>query len=255
MLYSDCPDTVSILYIAGGMKKNIEDMNFAEGEMLLIDKPYGWSSFGIVAQFKKWTKAKIGHAGTLDPLADGLMICCTGKWTKKLTGLIGLDKEYTGIIRIGEQTATYDLESIPEQKVSVDHITEPMIKDCILAFTGSITQYPPIHSAIKQGGKPVYELARQGKEVTIQPRQVFIHAFEITQVSLPDIHFRIHCSSGTYIRSIANDVGQALHVGGYLRKLTRTKIGEYSLTDALNMHELAQHFGSAMKVRMIEPKG
>ncbi len=236
------------------MKKKIEDMHFDEGELLLINKPYGWSSFGVVAQFKKWTKAKIGHAGTLDPLAEGLMICCTGKWTKKLTGLIGCDKEYTGIIRLGETTATYDLESYPEHATSVDHLTLEMIAEKIKDFTGSIIQYPPIHSAVKQDGKPVYELARLGKKVTIQPRQVVVMNFEITNLNLPDLHFKINCSSGTYIRSLANDLGSALGVGGYLKKLVRTKIGEYHLEDALQIPELTEYFGSSMKVRVIEPK-
>lgn len=229
-------------------------MSYADGEMILIDKPYGWSSFGVVTQLKKWTKAKIGHAGTLDPLASGLVICCTGKFTKKLTALIGLDKEYTGIIRIGETTPTYDLESLPENKQDISHITEEMILQAVEKFKGEITQFPPIHSAIKQEGKPVYELAREGKEVVMKSRQVLIHEFEITKIALPEVHFRIACGSGTYIRSMAFDLGATLGVGGFLQSLRRTKIGEHCIEDAYNMDELKAYFGSAMNIREISPK-
>ena len=207
------------------MKKKVNELNCDEGELLLMDKPYGVSSFAIVSQLKKWTKAKIGHAGTLDPLASGLVICCTGKWTKKLTNLIGLKKEYTGIIQLGERTATYDLESIPFDKKETAHLNEEKILAAVQQFTGVITQFPPIHSAIKQEGKPVYELAREGKEVIMKSRQVEIFRFEIMQINLPEIHFLIECGSGTYIRSIANDIGEALGVGGYLKMLRRSAIG------------------------------
>ena len=229
-------------------------MSYADGEMILVDKPYGWSSFAVVTQLKKWTHAKIGHAGTLDPLASGLVICCTGKFTKKLTALIGLDKEYTGIIRIGETTPTYDLESLPENKLDIAHITEEMILQAVEKFKGEITQFPPIHSAIKQEGKPVYELAREGKEVVMKSRQVMIHAFEITKIALPEIHFRIACGSGTYIRSLAFDLGAALGVGGFLQALRRTKIGEHTIEDAYTMEEMTAHFGTNMNIREISPK-
>lgn len=236
------------------MKKKITELNFADGEMLLLHKPYGWTSFGLVTQIKKWTKAKIGHAGTLDPLAEGLMICCTGKWTKKLAGLIGLDKEYTGIIRLGETTPTYDLESLPENLHDISSISEENILEQIEKFKGNIIQYPPVHSAIKQEGKPVYELARKGVEVTIQPRQVSIYQFDLVKKDGADIHFIIRCSSGTYIRSIANDVGKALGCGGYLKKLCRTAIGDFRLEDAYTVDELAEHFGSRMNAKIIQPK-
>lgn len=236
------------------MKKNFAELHFAEGEMLLLHKPYGWTSFGLVTQLKKWTKAKIGHAGTLDPLAEGLMICCTGKWTKKLNDLIGLDKEYTGIIRLGETTPTYDLESYPENLQSTTHITETSILEKIEGFKGAILQYPPIHSAIKQEGKPVYELARQGKEVHIQPRQVSIHQFDLLKQEGADLHFLIRCSSGTYIRSIAHDLGQALGCGGYLKQLCRTAIGEYRIEEAYTVDEMSEYFGSRMNAKIIQPK-
>ena len=236
------------------MKKNLEELNCDEGEMLLMDKPYGWSSFAVVSQLKKWTKAKIGHAGTLDPLASGLVICCTGKWTKKLTALLGLKKEYTGIIQLGETTATFDLESVPENKKDLDHITNEMILQAIEQFTGDITQFPPIHSAVKQEGKPVYELARQGKDVIMKSRDVHISRFEITKIELPEVHFLIECSSGTYIRSIAKDLGEMLGCGGYLKGLRRTAIGEYRIEDACTIDEMKTFYGSEMNVRIIVPK-
>lgn len=236
------------------MKPDIGSLHFQEGALLLLDKPYGWTSFGLVTQLKKWTKAKIGHAGTLDPLADGLMICCTGKFTKKLTDLIGQDKEYTGIIHLGEVTPTYDLESVPEQHQDSSHITQDVVQQILPNFTGVIQQYPPIHSAIKQGGKPVYELARKGAEVILKPREVTIFSFEIEAYHFPDLHFRIRCSSGTYIRSLAHDVGQALGCGAYLKRLTRTAIGEHFLQDAYTVTELSSHFGSTMNAKIIQPK-
>jgi tRNA pseudouridine55 synthase len=235
------------------MKKNLAELDFAEGEMLLIDKPIGWTSFAVVAQLKKWTKAKIGHAGTLDPLASGLMILCTGKFTKKLSTLIGLPKSYTGIIHLGETTPTFDLESIPTNQKDISHISADHVSEVIEKFKGDITQFPPIHSALKQAGKPLYELARQGKEVIVQSRSLHISTFNITQFDIPDLHFLISCSSGTYIRSIANDVGEALECGGYLKSLTRTAIGEHHIEDSFTIDEMAYHFGSKMNARIILP--
>jgi tRNA pseudouridine55 synthase len=235
------------------MKKEISSMQFADGEILLMDKPYGWSSFAVVSQLKKWTKAKIGHAGTLDPLASGLVICCTGKFTKKLTELIGLSKEYTGIIHLGETTPTFDLESLPQDKKDITHLNEEIILKAVEQFKGAITQYPPIHSAIKQEGKPIYELAREGKEVIVKSRNVTIFKFEVTKIDLPEIHFLIECSSGTYIRSIAKDVGEALGCGAYLQGLRRTKIGEYAIEDSFSIDEMAVVFGSKMNARIILP--
>jgi tRNA pseudouridine55 synthase len=236
------------------MKKDLQHLQYADGEMLLINKPYGWTSFGVVTQIKKWTRAKIGHAGTLDPLASGLVICCTGKLTKKLGELLGMKKEYTGIIHIGATTPTYDLESLPENLKEFQHITEAEIEAVRKTFMGEITQFPPIHSAVKQEGKPVYELARKGKEVIMKSRQVTIEEFEITSIALPEIHFRIVCSSGTYIRSIANDFGARLQCGGYLQQLMRTAIGEHRLENAYTIEEMGAHFGSVMNARLIVPK-
>jgi tRNA pseudouridine55 synthase len=235
------------------MKKALSEMNFADGEMLLIDKPLGWTSFAVVAQLKKWTKAKIGHAGTLDPLASGLMILCTGKYTKKLTALIGLPKAYEGIIHLGASTETYDLESLPTSQLDVSHIEVNTIENALINFRGNIEQFPPIHSAIKQDGKPIYELARQGKEVVVKSRQLNISAFDILAYHAPELHFYIACSSGTYIRSLANDLGNSLGCGAYLQSLRRTEIGEHNISNSYTIHEMADYFGSKMNARIILP--
>lgn len=208
-----------------------------EGGVLLLNKPYRWTSFDAINKIKWLLKAKIGHCGTLDPLATGLLICCTGKFTKKITEYQRLPKEYTGIIHIGATTPTYDLESQPADFKPYEHITQEQIREAVKQFTGDIMQRPPIHSAIKKGGKRAYELARAGKEIELEARPVTISEFEITAVQLPEIHFRVACSTGTYIRSLAHDLGQALGCGGYLQALTRTKIGQFHLEDALTPEE------------------
>ncbi len=213
------------------LKPTIEELK--EGGVLLIDKPYKWTSFYAISKVRKMIHAKIGHAGTLDPLATGLLICCTGKFTKKITDYQQLPKEYTGVIRLGATTPTYDLESEPEDNKEFDHLTEEQIRAATEQFTGTIQQVPPIHSAIKKDGKRAYELARKGEEIILQPRNITISEFEITKILLPEVHFRVSCSTGTYIRSLANDFGAALGVGGYLYDLRRTKIGSFNVTDAL----------------------
>ncbi|MFA6057948.1 MAG: tRNA pseudouridine(55) synthase TruB [Taibaiella sp.] len=209
-----------------------------EGAVILIDKPLRWTSFDALNKLRWLVKMKkIGHCGTLDPLATGLLICCTGKMTKKITEYQKQEKEYTGIIHLGAVTPTYDLESEPEQQQPFEHLTEDEIMAATAAFTGDILQTPPIHSAIKKDGKRVYELARQGIEVKLEPRAVNIKTFEITKIALPEVHFRVVCSTGTYIRSLANDFGAALGCGGYLQELRRTKIGDYSVDDALTVDD------------------
>jgi tRNA pseudouridine55 synthase len=235
-------------------KQALEQIPFLEGATLLIDKPYGWTSFAVVAQLKKWTKAKIGHAGTLDPLASGLVICCTGKSTKTLGQLMGLDKEYTGIIRLGATTPTYDLESAPENIQSTLNYQEEELLAIRDTFLGNIEQFPPIHSAIKQDGKPIYEKARKGEEIVVKKRQVMIHSFELEKINLPELHFRIRCSSGTYIRSMAHDFGQKLGCGAFLQALRRTAIGDFHIDAAYTIAEMGQHFGSVMNARIILPK-
>lgn len=217
--------------------------DFAEGQVLLIDKPYDWTSFDVVRKVRNLIRIKkVGHAGTLDPLASGLLILCTGKFTKKINEYMAREKEYTGTFVLGATTPTYDLESIPENKVRIDHLTVDAIYAATKPFIGEIMQIPPAHSAIKVQGKRVYELAREGKEVKLEPRKVTIKEFEITRIDLPEVDFRIVCSTGTYIRSIAHDFGQELKVGAYLSSLCRTRIGEFYLKDAMSLEEFEENF-------------
>jgi len=208
---------------------------------LLIDKPLQWTSFDVVRKIRYLTRVKkVGHAGTLDPLATGLLILCTGKFTKKINEYMAREKEYTGTITLGATTPTYDLESKPENFRSPENISEEKIKSTTNSFLGEIMQIPPTHSAIKVEGKRVYELARKGKEVKLEPRKVFIKEFEITAIELPCVHFRVVCSTGTYIRSLANDFGEALTCGAYLSSLCRTRIGEFKIEDALSVGQFEE---------------
>jgi tRNA pseudouridine55 synthase len=216
------------------------------GQTLLIDKPLKWSSFQAVNKLKyslknKYglpKKFKIGHAGTLDPLATGLLIVCTGKSTKTISEIQGQVKEYTGTITLGATTPSYDLETEVDATFPTEHITEALIQESTKQFLGEIDQKPPVFSAIKKDGKRLYEHARAGEEVEIKTRKVTMHEFEITRIALPEIDFRIKCSKGTYIRSIAYDFGLALQSGGHLTALRRTKIGNYSVDNAV----LPTHF-------------
>jgi tRNA pseudouridine55 synthase len=211
------------------------------GTVILVDKPYQWTSFDVINKLRRPLKAKLGHAGTLDPLATGLLIVCTGSFTKKITEYQQLPKEYTGIIHLGATTPTYDLESEPTDVKSIDGLTQEMLLKATEPFTGNIQQVPPIHSAIRKGGKRAYEYARAGQELVLEPRPVTISSFEITAISLPEVHFRVTCSTGTYIRSLAHDYGQALGCGGYLQELRRTKIGSFSVDDAPGVEEWMTH--------------
>ena len=211
---------------------------FEEGRVLLIDKPLDWTSFDVIRKIRNTIRIKkVGHAGTLDPLATGLLIVCTGKFTKRINEYMAQEKEYTGTITLGATTPTYDLESEPQDFKSVDGVTEEMIREKTAQFTGEIQQVPPIHSAIKQKGKPVYLLARKGVDVILEPRTLTIYAFEITKIEMPVVSFKVVCSTGTYIRSLANDFGAALGCGGYLSSLRRTRIGEFSADDAMSVDE------------------
>lgn len=206
---------------------------FLDGQVLLFNKPYGISSFAVIKKVRYLAKIKkVGHAGTLDPLATGLLIVCTGKFTKRINEFMGMQKEYVGTITIGSTTETYDLEREPENFLDTSHITEEMIHDATHQFTGNILQIPPQHSAIKKDGKRLYESARLGIEVKVDPRPVTIHEFTITKIEMPIVHFKVVCSTGTYIRSLANDFGAALGVGGYMSSLCRTKIGDFNVEDA-----------------------
>lgn len=223
---------------------------FAEGKLLLINKPLHWTSFDVVKKIRARIKIKkVGHAGTLDPLATGLLIVCTGKFTKRINEYMAQEKEYTGTFTLGATTPTYDLESEPENHKDYHQISEDQIHAATLRFTGDIVQTPPAHSAIKQGGKPVYELARKGIAVKLEPRNLFVRTFIITNIELPVVHFKVVCSTGTYIRSLAHDFGQALGCGGYLSSLCRTRIGEFSLETAMSMDDFAE-----MAATLIPPK-
>ncbi len=214
---------------------------FEEGQVLLINKPLHWTSFDAVRKIRNLIRIKkVGHAGTLDPLATGLLIVCTGKFTKRINEFMAQEKEYTGTFTLGATTPTYDLESIPENPKSYDTLTEAAIKEATMNFTGEIMQVPPAHSAIKVDGKRVYELARQGKEVKLEPRKLFIKEFQIVHIELPVVYFRVVCSTGTYIRSLANDFGAALGCGGYLSSLCRTRIGEFDIKNAMSMIEFEE---------------
>ncbi|MBS1532790.1 MAG: tRNA pseudouridine(55) synthase TruB [Bacteroidetes bacterium] len=223
------------------MKSFNNIQQFAEGELLLVNKPYKWTSFDVVGKLRnafKPLKLKVGHAGTLDPLATGLLIVCTGKMTKQIDTFQAEEKEYTGTFTLGATTPTYDLESEPEQKFAVDHITEQQLHEACRKFIGDIQQYPPAHSAVKVGGERLYEKARRGEEVELKPRSVSISEFEITRIALPEVDFRVVCSKGTYIRSLANDFGKALNNGAYLSRLRRTRSGNFKVEDAWEVMQL-----------------
>ena len=206
---------------------------FLEGKVILIDKPLHWTSFDAVKKIRIQTGvSKVGHAGTLDPLATGLLIICTGRFTKKINEYMGMEKEYTGSFTLGATTPTYDLESEPVDCKPTDQLSATDITEMTKRFTGEILQTPPMHSAIKKDGKPVYLLARKGKEIILEPRKVTIATFEITRIELPVVTFKVVCSTGTYIRSLANDFGQALNTGAYLSSLRRTRIGDFLASEA-----------------------
>jgi tRNA pseudouridine55 synthase len=221
----------------------MNENTFAEGKVLLIDKPLEWTSYDVIRKLRKVINIKkIGHAGTLDPLATGLLIVCTGKFTKRINEYMAQEKEYTGTITLGAVTPTYDRESEPENVKSFEGITEEMVKEKTKQFTGEILQTPPVHSAIKQNGKPVYLMARKGIDVVLEPRKITIKEFEINSIDLPVVSFKVVCTTGTYIRSLANDFGLALGCGGYLSELRRTRIGNFKVEDALTMEKFKSKF-------------
>lgn len=221
--------------------KKLSPEEFQEGQILLIDKPLTWSSFQAVNKIKYALiknlnlpkKFKIGHAGTLDPLASGLLIICTGKFTKRIEELQGQIKEYTGTIVVGATTPSYDLETEVNETFPTEHITNELIYETTKLFIGEIDQFPPVFSALKKDGKRLYEHARAGEEVEIVSRKIEITEFEITRIALPEIDFRVVCSKGTYIRSLAYDFGKALNSGAHLTELRRTKIGSYNVDNAI----------------------
>jgi len=218
--------------------------DFQMGTTLLVDKPQNWTSFDVVNKIRYKIKhrlgvkkIKVGHAGTLDPMATGLLIICTGKFTKKLAEFQGLPKEYTGEITLGATTPSFDAETEIDATFPTDHITNEAIETARQSFLGDLAQLPPMFSAIKVDGQPLYKKARKGIKVEVKPRPVTIYEFEITSIDLPKIRFRVKCSKGTYIRSLAYDFGKALNSGAYLTELTRTEIGAYKLENAWNLEE------------------
>ena len=229
--------------------ETVED--FLDGQILLINKPLGWTSFDVVRKIKnlirtKYSlkKIKVGHAGTLDPLASGLLIVCTGKFTKRISELQGQAKIYTGDITLGGTTPSYDLETEVDATFETSHISEELIKKTTSQFTGKIDQKPPIFSALKRGGERLYEKARRGGSIEIEARKVSVHAFDITEIEMPKVSFEIKCGKGTYIRSIAYDFGLALNSGAHLSKLCRTAIGDYQLADALDVSNFEKQLNS-----------
>ena len=216
--------------------------SFEQGQVILIDKPLEWTSFDVVRKVRNMMKIKkVGHAGTLDPLATGLLILCTGKFTKRINEFMSQEKEYTGTIILGAITPTYDLESEPREFKAFHDITIEHIHEASRKFIGEIKQVPPVYSAIKQDGKRLYELARKGIDVVIEPRSVLIKEFQITAIEMPVISFRVVCSTGTYIRSLANDFGKELGCGAYLSSLCRTRIGAFNLQQAYTMETITTY--------------
>lgn len=224
------------------MRPSPED--FLAGQVLLINKPLGWTSFDVVNKIRyalrKYTgnkKIKVGHAGTLDPLATGLLIVCTGKFTKRIDELQGMPKSYRATIKLGAETPSYDAETEPSETYDISALTIEKVRAAMQTFVGDIDQFPPIYSAIKQDGKKLYELARKGEEVELRSRKVSVTKFELIENKWPEIVADINCSKGTYIRSLAHDLGKTLDAGAYLTGLVRTAIGDYTLPDARELGE------------------
>ena len=224
-----------------------KETDFVSGALLLINKPPEWTSFDVVKKVRNLIKKKlqikkikVGHAGTLDPLATGLLIVCTGKFTKRIDEIQRQGKCYTGHFTLGASTPSFDLETKVNQTFETAHITKQLLEEVVKQFEGEINQIPPIFSALKKDGERLYKLVRKNKKVEIESRKVTIHSFKITKTNMPEVSFKISCSKGTYIRSIANDFGKALNSGAHLSELCRTKIGEYDLKQATNIKELEE---------------
>ncbi|TXK76642.1 tRNA pseudouridine(55) synthase TruB [Mesonia sp. K4-1] len=221
---------------------NFTAEDFKNGQILLFDKPLEWTSFQLVNKVR-WLirshcgikKIKVGHAGTLDPLATGLLIICTGKFTKRIQELQGQEKEYTGTFTLGATTPSYDLETEVDNTFPIDHLNEEVLNNAIPQFLGEIEQYPPVFSALKKDGKRLYEYARKGEEVKIDSRKVSISSFTLTRINLPEVDFQVRCSKGTYIRSLAHDFGKAVESGAHLSALRRTKIGDFNVNDSYDL--------------------
>lgn len=221
--------------------------DFKSGQLLLMDKPLKWTSFQVVKKVR-WLikqhcgirKIKVGHAGTLDPLATGLLLICTGKYTKKIQDFQGMEKEYVGTITFGGTTPSYDLETEIDKEFSFDHIAEKDLQKATQNFIGEIAQHPPVFSALKKNGKRLYEYARAGEKVKTNARTITINRFDLTRVDLPEVDFKVQCGKGTYIRSLAYDYGEYLNSGAHLSALRRTKTGKYTVEDALSIEDFTE---------------
>lgn len=232
------------------MPSPVRRLDFLAGATLLVDKPKGWTSFDVVNKLRyrlrsllQVKKIKVGHAGTLDPMATGLLIICTGKFTKKLQEFQNLSKTYTGTLRLGASTPSYDAETEVDRNYPIDHIDRELLEEARLRFQGDLQQLPPMYSAIKLDGEPLYKKARRGLKLELKPRPVSIYRFELTNIQMPEIDFLVQCSKGTYIRSLVHDYGKALHSGAHLIRLCRTKIGPHSLENAWKLEDLIHQLG------------
>jgi tRNA pseudouridine55 synthase len=230
---------------------SFNDVDFAKGTLLLVDKPKGWTSFDVVNKIRHLIrrkydlkKIKVGHSGTLDPMATGLLIVCTGAWTKELHHLTGLDKKYTAEITLGIETNTYDAEGTVVSEKEIPMLSLEPIKNIVQSFTGVIEQIPPAFSAIKKDGKPLYELARAGKEIKPEARKVIVHQIDVVDFENNSLKLDIHCGSGFYVRSLAHDIGAVIGCGAHLSALSRTMIGSYSLKDAFTMERINEMLSS-----------
>lgn len=223
------------------MENLVPVFSFETGEIFLVNKPYRWTSFDVVRKIRaasKIKKLKVGHAGTLDPLASGLLIICTGKLTKQIDTFQAEEKEYTGKMILGATTPSYDMEQEVDERYDIGGLTEELIRENTKKFLGNIEQYPPAHSAVRVGGERLYEKARRGEEIELKARPVEIKEFEITAINLPEVSFRVVCSKGTYIRSLVHDFGKALQNGAYLSELVRTRSGSFTLKNAWELSDL-----------------
>ncbi len=234
--------------------------DYRAGATLLVDKPIGWTSFDVVSKIRNKIrkrlgvkKIKVGHAGTLDPMATGLLIICTGKSTKKLGEFQQLPKVYTGTMRLGATTPSYDAETEVDEEFPIEHLNPGLLEQARRSFLGDIDQIPPMFSAIKVDGQPLYKKARKGERIDIEPRPVHIASFELTRIALPEVDFEVKCSKGTYIRSLVYDFGKAVRSGAYLTALRRTAIGPYTVDDAWNLDELLEHIKHGPALRQNNP--
>jgi tRNA pseudouridine55 synthase len=223
---------------------------FERGQVLMINKPLDWTSFDVVRKIRGLVRTrKVGHAGTLDPLATGLLILCTGKYTKRINEFMAKEKEYRGTLTLGATTRSFDLETEPENFRDISGLRPDQIQSCFSEFRGDIMQVPPQFSALKKAGQRSYALARKGQELVMEARKITIRELEITGIEIPEVHFRTVCTTGTYIRSLAHDIGKSLGVGAYLSELCRTRIGEFTLEQALSLAQAEEEIRKILDIQ------